>query len=212
MIRALGIVAAATIGFVTPALAATTLDVKIGTVTAVPTNNDFKGDLFSLGLDDYTDVGSVVSLSGAGKLKFEFLAREASFNNSFKTSFLSFTSGGPSFIGWSAEVPVGTQSYGAGQITDWKFVRPDSTAYGVGSQQFGIFLPKGYASNVGTYSSRVIYIGFDDTGAGPDDNHDDLILRVSVVPEPATWAMLITGFGFVGLALRRRTARAATAS
>lgn len=32
-----------------------------------------------------------------------------------------------------------------------------------------------------------------------------------VIPEPATWAMLITGFGLVGAAMRRRTAASASA-
>lgn len=34
-------------------------------------------------------------------------------------------------------------------------------------------------------------------------------ISVSAVPEPATWAMLITGFGMVGYGLRRRRATAA---
>jgi hypothetical protein len=32
-------------------------------------------------------------------------------------------------------------------------------------------------------------------------------LRWNAVPEPATWAMMIGGFGFVGAAMRRRTSK-----
>jgi hypothetical protein len=203
MIRTL-CVAAVLVGGAAPALAATTLDVTVGTVTPVPTDNNFKGNLAGIGLVDWTDVRAAVSLSNASKLKFEFLAREAGFNNTFQTTAFSFTSPGPSFINWSADQLIGTQSYGAGSITDWQFKRPDGTAYNIGTQQFGIFLPTGFKAG-DTFSSKVLYLGFDDTGAGPDDNHDDLIIRVSVVPEPSTWAMLIAGFGLVGLAARRRT-------
>jgi hypothetical protein len=31
------------------------------------------------------------------------------------------------------------------------------------------------------------------------------------VPEPATWAMMLTGFGLIGLALRRRSVKIALA-
>jgi hypothetical protein len=203
MIRVIG-VAAILLGGAAPAIAATTLNVAVGTVTPVPSDNNFKGNLAGIGLVDWTDVRAAVSLSDASKLKFEFLAREASFNNTFKTTTLSFTSPGPNFINWSADQLIGTQTYAAGAITDWQFRRPDNTSYGIGTQQFGIFLPKGFKAG-DTFSSRVLYLGFDDTGAGPDDNHDDLIIRVSVVPEPSTWAMLIAGFGLVGLVARRRT-------
>jgi hypothetical protein len=50
------------------------------------------------------------------------------------------------------------------------------------------------------------YLGYDDTITG-DDNHDDFIVRVDVapaVPEPASWAMMLTGFAAAGVALRRR--------
>ncbi|MBS3962249.1 MAG: PEP-CTERM sorting domain-containing protein [Sandarakinorhabdus sp.] len=37
-----------------------------------------------------------------------------------------------------------------------------------------------------------------------NDNAGSIGFKVSVVPEPATWAMLIAGFGMVGVGLRRR--------
>ncbi|WP_327459450.1 PEPxxWA-CTERM sorting domain-containing protein [Sphingomonas sp.] len=37
------------------------------------------------------------------------------------------------------------------------------------------------------------------------------LTNLAVVPEPATWAMMITGFGFVGAAMRRRSPQAVTA-
>ncbi len=36
------------------------------------------------------------------------------------------------------------------------------------------------------------------------DNFGEISASVSAVPEPATWAMLLTGFGLVGYAVRRR--------
>jgi hypothetical protein len=59
------------------------------------------------------------------------------------------------------------------------------------------------------------YIGFEDLWKGGDFNYFDLsfvfqnvaakeIPAVGGVPEPASWAMLITGFGLTGSAMRRR--------
>jgi len=47
-------------------------------------------------------------------------------------------------------------------------------------------------------------------GAGdgtPENNFGGVSLSIVAVPEPSTWAMLITGFGFAGAALRRRRIR-----
>lgn len=33
---------------------------------------------------------------------------------------------------------------------------------------------------------------------------DDIAASVGIVPEPASWAMMITGFGFIGFAMRRK--------
>ncbi len=50
------------------------------------------------------------------------------------------------------------------------------------------------------------YIGVEDLNGGGDFNYTDMqfIVRTGALPEPATWAMLILGFGVVGGAMRRR--------
>lgn len=54
------------------------------------------------------------------------------------------------------------------------------------------------------------YIGFEDRAVGSDWDYDDAtyvfadVGQVSPVPEPATWALMIAGFGLVGFASRRR--------
>jgi len=44
-----------------------------------------------------------------------------------------------------------------------------------------------------------------------NDNAGSISVKVAVVPEPATWAMLIAGFGLVGASLRQRRTAAQSA-
>ena len=55
-------------------------------------------------------------------------------------------------------------------------------------------------------------IGFEDLYGGGDRDYNDLVFAasnislspVAAVPEPATWAIMMCGFGVIGTALRRR--------
>jgi hypothetical protein len=55
------------------------------------------------------------------------------------------------------------------------------------------------------------YVGFEDLLGGGDLDYDDLqfvftnVKATAVIPEPATWGLMIAGFGMVGFAMRRRT-------
>jgi len=76
----------------------------------------------------------------------------------------------------------------------------------IGTQNFGVFLDA-LAMTGDVINAPVFYIGFDDQITADDDDYDDLIIRATVtpaVPEPATWAMMLLGFGSVGFAMRRR--------
>lgn len=45
--------------------------------------------------------------------------------------------------------------------------------------------------------------------SGNDFGIDDISLTANAIPEPATWAMLLAGFGLIGMAARRRRTQAA---
>ena len=63
--------------------------------------------------------------------------------------------------------------------------------------------PFGTSAGSGGRSCSTLYLFLDDGGAGPDDNHDDFLVRMTLtsVPEPTTIGLL--GLGLLVLGRRR---------
>ena len=114
--------------------------------------------------------------------------------------------------------PIGTPSplflangtlnfaFGANQATSSVANGSNNTP---GSNQPNFFISFYNSSNqLGQWGSgNSGIIAFDDGGAGPDKDFDDLIVKfqyVAAVPEPSTWAMMLLGFAGVGFFAYRR--------
>lgn len=178
--------------------AAAFFTVTPGSVFTIPGNNDFKGPLNGLGLFNYTTVGASITLNSSRQVKFEYMGSESGDVDGFKAgSLAAFFENNKAVFG--AEL-IGVDTFASGAFTNVNFIGQGGNS-NVGDESFGIFLP---ALLGGNYASNVLYFGFDDQINNADDNHDDFIVRVTAVPEPTTWAMLVLGFGLIGVSARRR--------
>lgn len=191
---------------VAPAVAAPTFTVSYTGVQALPiAGNDFNTELQGLGLTGLTTNGSV-SVSGKSKVTYYYMGSESGQTDTFtdingvaayaENDSNNFAGGG---------LLIGSIVYNAAGVLGATFASPSIT---FGAPGFGIFLPGGLSSRAGSFSATSVYFGFDDLINNQDDNHDDFIVRatISAVPEPATWALMVVGFGLVGAATRRRAA------
>lgn len=167
-------------------------------------DNSFKANLEGLGFDTLVKgAGLTVNFTGTKGINVYVVAAESGYTNKFYIGSGTFTEHDESFdinrwIGIVASASgIGFKANGSGSLQ------------GPGSDGFGVFT-KGWT---GSYSANELYLGFDDQNGGPrdDDNHDDFIVRISAVPEPATWLTMVAGFGLVGYQLRRRSSKVASA-
>lgn len=216
MLKKLLLAATATVAFAGTANAAYIVVDGINTVSGVAPLNNFSSNLAGEGLTAFTLDYSSVTISPSIRVNVYRVASESGYQNTLE----AFGSGpiaepGPQpKSGWTPNDLVASSPLFSGSLAGAInfFSNGAGAPVTFGSTQLGIFLPTGFSGS--TYSTNTLWVGFDDSRyIQPHDNHDDYIIRISAVPEPATWLTMIAGFGLVGYQLRRRTTKvAATAA
>ncbi|MCG8694566.1 MAG: PEP-CTERM sorting domain-containing protein [Minwuiales bacterium] len=157
--------------------------------------------------------GVNLSVDGPSKVTYEYVGKEAGFENIFNTPFGSFNtktaSPGDSFMG---NVLAG--------LLDFSFMVIDlATSVANGANNVFETPPNfGVVTSGGGLAPNEVYIALDDggsiTGIGgvPDDNHDDMVIKLTVEPlkdVPAPGALGLLGFGLLAFGCYRRRLKTA---
>lgn len=198
---ALGLLGAAALVGATSANAQTA-EITFDDTAPIAVNNDFTTELNALGLDVMAaGPDTDITLTADAVLSFFYLGSESGYIDTFTAgSVMGVENDSNNFPNG---IFLGSDTFLAGSLIDQLLFGSSAGAPAtIGDEGFGIFLPANYVSGTGVTE---FYIGYDDQITNPDDdNHDDFLIRVTLVPEPGTWAMMLLGFGAVGFAMRRR--------
>lgn len=172
---------------------------------------------------------AVEGSDGTATVTAAFHGSEASFDNSFTlgTETAMTTGGGTSPVGVFNLVPIDTRTISnvADGLLSFSFGYPSgSVVNGANPDGSGASSPPNFFITFAACGGEMAFAGscvdlwFDDGGAGPDDNHDDMMVRLSIeggnfrvpeVPVPASVPLLLSGLAGIGLVARRKAKKKA---
>ena len=195
--------AVASIAIANPASAA--VIIGFDNPSTIPVGNDFTAELNDLGLTQIATSGISLVLDEASTITFDILGSESGFNDTFTAAGLTFTEFTSLLNSFASPILMGSADFPAGNLAG-TFSSSGGRTATLGENGLALFLGPDAVSGD---TASVFYLGFDDQIDNQDGDFDDLIVRatvtpVLVIPEPATWALALMGFGAAGFAIRRK--------
>lgn len=178
--------------------------------TTISSQNDFKSDLAGLGVTDYT-FGASLALDSAASVTYYYYGKEAGYTNVFNAGWLLQPTGPSQYENYfGAPITIGTVQTGPG-LLDFRFCAFSPAPQGcvTNAQNDGLGLGSWQSIGLSVVDSNTAWLFWDDSGAGPDDNHDDMLIKAVVassVPEPGT--LTLFGVSLLGLWFGARRRRA----
>lgn len=187
------------VAFASSASASLTIVPGVNLIGLPIAKNDFNSNLQSLLLNQLYR-GADIEVTAAGSIQFFLHASESGFTNRLVQG--SWNGAGTDFLGGPGSLIIGSESENLWSDAGLAIGSPITVSAGdkfsslgigfavkdnpansldalAGTKGFGVFRSGG--SNVG-YSQ--LFIGFDDHGAGPDKDYDDMIVSVKFTRAP----------------------------